>query len=678
MKPPKFEKGKTVDSPVDMLVLKLKQETFRLTGFPLALQLLAFRAIPMLLYAVLQVEVNPSLRVTPLIPVIRGPHPGWGLCGPEEIAEPVFTFTPIPENPVHKKHTVPRKRKESMLKPHKAGKETSVPTDQRRSTRLITGLEATVAKLGASNERLKQKLHRKRKRSRATSLLPQFVVTHRRRSAPQAPQTNDLPGDDHHDSPNSNRRKTKQVSDGILGSGSPILSQYCAQYCASRRIDFNNPFFTDHLLVDHPSADHTSSPHQYPGPHSPLSHSHNQRSTPLLATDHNSSDHISPNHQTHNHPSPTSGYANHNSPNHDPQSCEAPQGSLSQQYAPIGTLPQFDAIPLNKPSSQSSPSHGHTLPEPDTAPPVYDSSALLYSPIPLFNPTPAATTPPTISPNPLFTPPPGLTTTPTSSPNKLTGFSTHYSTPNAFAATASLKGSTSRLIYQDPTNKHGVGEASDSSPDKTVRRVVDELNAQTSVLEVCELMVTPPPEDLWDIFAKTMATNKKSLPRHTFKTRLQQPVSPPARYSLPVDRLSDMHHKDVLQMENATFMPPTLTSLMQCKDHQFQATVKKDKIRWDHRISKLILLSGKIWMKEVQKVYTPMIWVDRHWVGLAIDLRARHVDVLDSLPSLYDEEDVQRFLRPNLQMLPYLIRYLVKNNSRDLSPFTCQRRTGTY
>ncbi|CAN7079206.1 unnamed protein product, partial [Brassica oleracea var. botrytis] len=478
----------------------------------------------------------------------------------------------------------------------------------------ITGLEATVAKLGASNERLKQKLHRKRKRSRATSLLPQFVVTHRRRSAPQAPQTNDLPGDDHHDSPNSNRRKTKQVSDGILGSGSPILSQYCAQYCASRRIDFNNPFFTDHLLVDHPSADHTSSPHQYPGPHSPLSHSHNQRSTPLLATDHNSSDHISPNHQTHNHPSPTSGYANHNSPNHDPQSCEAlvvdpldhappihihpttttsdtpapdhnsplptfslaqhsptmntstelsplftavtspkhplppahalsHQGSLSQQYAPIGTLPEFDATPLNKPSSQSSPSHGHTLPEPDTAPPVYDSSALLYSPIPLFNPTPAATTPPTISPNPLFTPPPGLTTTPTSSPNKLTGFSTHYSTPNAFAATASLKGSTSRLIYQDPTNKHGVGEASDSSPDKTVRRVVDELNvlAQTFLNRPDfphYLLVTPPPEDLWDIFAKTMATNKKSLPRHTFKTRLQQPVSPPTRNSLPVDRLS--------------------------------------------------------------------------------------------------------------------------------------------
>ncbi|WZZ42814.1 hypothetical protein YC2023_039073 [Brassica napus] len=61
----------------------------------------------------------------------------------------------------------------------------------------------------------------------------------------------------------------------------------------------------------------------------------------------------------------------------------------------------------------------------------------------VLEPTPAATTPPTISPYPLFTPPHGLTTTPTSSPNKPAGFSTHYSTPNAFAATASLKGSTS-------------------------------------------------------------------------------------------------------------------------------------------------------------------------------------------------------------------------------------------
>ncbi|KAG2253963.1 hypothetical protein Bca52824_084099 [Brassica carinata] len=254
----------------------------------------------------------------------------------------------------------------------------------------------------------------------------------------------------------------------------------------------------------------------------------------------------------------------------------------------------------------------------------------------------------------------------------------------------------------DPTNEHGVGEDSDSSPDKT---------AQTSVPEVCELsdssparktkehhpseaekvlaqtffnrpdfphylLVTPPPEDLWVIFAKTMATNKKvfhvTLSKLDFSNQFLLQLATPSQWTdshmAVLMHMLDMHHKDVIQMANATFMPPTLTSLMQSKDRQFQAADKKDKILWDHRISKLILLPGKTWMKEA----------DRHWVGLAIDLRAGHVDVLDSLPSLYDEEDVQRFLRPILQMLPYLIRYLVKNNSRDLSPFTCQRRTGTY
>ncbi|KAF2610819.1 hypothetical protein F2Q70_00012046 [Brassica cretica] len=100
----------------------------------------------------------------------------------------------------------------------------------------------------------------------------------------------------------------------------------------------------------------------------------------------------------------------------------------------------------------------------------------------------------------------------------------------------------------DPNKEYKVVEASDSSPDKTIRRVVDELKAQTTDQEVCELsdssparktkdhqlskaekvlaktflncpdfphylLVTPPPEDLWDIFAKTMAANKKIYAR---------------------------------------------------------------------------------------------------------------------------------------------------------------------
>lgn len=47
MKPPLFHPVKCPD-PVDALVQLLKQETFRLRGFPLALQLLAYQAVPKL------------------------------------------------------------------------------------------------------------------------------------------------------------------------------------------------------------------------------------------------------------------------------------------------------------------------------------------------------------------------------------------------------------------------------------------------------------------------------------------------------------------------------------------------------------------------------------------------------------------------------------------------------
>ncbi|KAF2571874.1 hypothetical protein F2Q70_00004409 [Brassica cretica] len=573
-----------------------------------------------------------------------------------DCSEPVFTFTPIPEKPVHKKHTVPRKRKESTLKPHKAGKETSVPTDQRRSTRLqasskptpapsnellearISTLEANatvmaarITGLGASNERLKQKLHRKRKRSRATSLLPQFVVAHRRRSAPQAPQTNDLPGDDHHDSPNSKRRKTKQVSDGILGSGFSILSQYRAQHCASRRIDFKNHVFTDHLSVDHPSAHHKSSPHHFPGPHSPLSHPHNQCSTPFLATDHNSSyhqinphqspDHQSPNHQTHNHPSPASGSANHNSPNHDPQSCDP------LVVDPLDHAPPIHVHPTTTTSDPPAPDHNSPLPAFSLAQnsPTMKTSTELS---PLFT---AVTSPK----HPL---PPAHALSPQGT------LSQQYApigTLPQFDATALNKPSSQSSPSHDPTNEHGVGEASDSSPDKTVRRVVDELNVLFLTIALLTLEIDAPILILAPLILQAQ-TNQ-------FLLQLATPSQwTDSLHMAVLMHILDMHHKDVLQMENATFMPPTVTSLMQSKDRQFQAAVKKDKIRWDHRVSKLILLPGKTWMKEFQKVYTPMIWADRHWAG------------------------------PILQMLPYLIRYLVKNNSRDLSPFTCQRRTGTY
>ncbi|KAJ4865781.1 hypothetical protein Rs2_52701 [Raphanus sativus] len=200
LKPPKFFKGKPVDDPVALLVSKLKQKTFRLTGFPLALQLLAFRAIPMLLSKwpapsqvqtimdvterdlpaqntldtndILLVEDNQQMVVSSITPVSRGQQPGWGVWPFEKTDEKVeymeqlisinhnFTKTMwpggdrsetlrvVPEEkgpaeegieeqvPVHKKHVVQIKRKRSNLQPRQPSTNPGSATKRRRTSRV--------------------------------------------------------------------------------------------------------------------------------------------------------------------------------------------------------------------------------------------------------------------------------------------------------------------------------------------------------------------------------------------------------------------------------------------------------------------------------------------------------------------------------------------------------------
>ncbi|KAL0710779.1 hypothetical protein Bca4012_017757 [Brassica carinata] len=105
MKPPKPAPPKIKD-PVAWLVHKLKQRSFRLQGFPLTLQLVAFRAIPQLLdfipdpldhrtlmdledgylpqhksinsLDIRRVEFSSNLAVTPVIAIESQEDPGWG------------------------------------------------------------------------------------------------------------------------------------------------------------------------------------------------------------------------------------------------------------------------------------------------------------------------------------------------------------------------------------------------------------------------------------------------------------------------------------------------------------------------------------------------------------------------------------------------------------------------
>ncbi|CAN6835183.1 unnamed protein product [Brassica oleracea] len=194
----------------------------------------------------------------------------------------------------------------------------------------------------------------------------------------------------------------------------------------------------NHCSPNHHSPDTNSPQNRSPNHCSPNDHSPTNQLPHLNSLAHDSLNTKSPNHRTespsspdHNstehtislgHPSPNYHSSKHVSPANDsglpsspkitlsdhvfntpisptyrppPHAALSPQVSHSQQFAPIATLPQFDATPLNQPTSQSSPAHSLTLTEPDTAPPVYDSSALPYTPLPLFTPTPTDTTTPT-------------------------------------------------------------------------------------------------------------------------------------------------------------------------------------------------------------------------------------------------------------------------------------------
>ncbi|KAG7564837.1 Papain-like cysteine peptidase superfamily, partial [Arabidopsis suecica] len=74
------------------------------------------------------------------------------------------------------------------------------------------------------------------------------------------------------------------------------------------------------------------------------------------------------------------------------------------------------------------------------------------------------------------------------------------------------------------------------------------------------------------------------------------------------------------------------------------------------------------WMRDVDTVYLPMNWGTRHWVGLAIDLKKGHIDILDPFEDLTSARKVVSFMSPFAQMLPQLI--LSNKRGGDCGPLS--------
>uniref|UniRef100_A0A0D3CK87 DUF1985 domain-containing protein n=1 Tax=Brassica oleracea var. oleracea TaxID=109376 RepID=A0A0D3CK87_BRAOL len=198
MKPPT-----DATDPVGALAQVLKQTTYRLTGFALALQLVAMKAIPLLATKIpapyynltlldldeghlpphgsihledfLTVEADTQLRVTPLIPLAEN-APSWGNETSDErvvymeslIAEnhqfhlfdwpggdtsnPEFIFKPAVPT-VHRKHTVPKKQ---PLKVNKTPKKRA--SSARKQKQISNYFKPNVSDAPHTNEWLEAKI----------------------------------------------------------------------------------------------------------------------------------------------------------------------------------------------------------------------------------------------------------------------------------------------------------------------------------------------------------------------------------------------------------------------------------------------------------------------------------------------------------------------------------------
>lgn len=63
-----------------------------------------------------------------------------------------------------------------------------------------------------------------------------------------------------------------------------------------------------------------------------------------------------------------------------------------------------------------------------------------------------------------------------------------------------------------------------------------------------------------------------------------------------------------------------------------------------------------MWFRDIDTVYTPMNWGNKHWVGMVIHLQTWHIEILDPLIRSTSDRKVCSLMTPLAKMLPYLIK----------------------
>ncbi|CAG7904252.1 unnamed protein product [Brassica rapa] len=408
MKPPKFVPKKCED-PVATLVKTLKQRSYRLQGFPLSLQLVAFRAIPLLLdyipapsnnltvmdledgtlpqhksinaIHIRRVEFDPNLVVTPIIPIESQPQPGWGLFPDdakddsvlylEQLIAGQHSFNKhmwhggVTSEPIIKKPKIRVKKKAATIK---QSLQTSQPSarKQRRissyftrsTTQSFTNVQLTemVIQLSTQVKQLKREMKRRKKRSHARPSSFNKLLSRRKQS--KTPPHTPEPSQNQLCVFTTNKEfifwlqdDAPMETDDLPQTTSPIISQYEAQLHRDSADDHlaSSPV-TDNGI--HTESVHVSPNHNNTSAHtSPVHNVHPSQPSPVhlsLASSH-TSDHFILFQSVHVSPNHTNACV-HTSPDHNDYSRQvSPVFNQTPQPSQVITHPNDDTDDYDEP-----------------------------------------------------------------------------------------------------------------------------------------------------------------------------------------------------------------------------------------------------------------------------------------------------------------------------------------
>ncbi|KAF3590253.1 hypothetical protein DY000_02023644 [Brassica cretica] len=141
-------------------------------------------------------------------------------------------------------------------------------------------------------------------------------------------------------------------------------------------------------------------------------------------------------------------------------------------------------------------------------------------------------------------------------------------------------------------------------------------------------------------------------------------------------------HEEILIERRSLFLPPWFVAHLQGYARAFSAAKgNRGRVLGDGQLSGFLTKEGRKWGAEVDSLYAPMIWDGNHWVGLCISLRDWRVLVLDPNPRLKDMAAVWGLLEAVSKMLPYLVEKVCpppEEGAYSLEPFTVERMGCAY